>query len=194
MAAATHALAIGEEDARGSLLSVRSVVRAVSKLPGQRVLILVSPGFLTLSPETIAFKSEIMNIAAASDVIVNTLDARGLYAGNLDAGEGGATSALGLASGQFVQDHLAAMQASENVMSELAEGTGGRFFHNSNDLQGGMETLTAAPENLYMLEISLKDVKANGAYHRLQVKVDQSGVEVLARKGYFAPKISTSKK
>ena len=166
----------------------------MSKLPGQRVLILVSPGFLTLSPQTIEFKSEIMNIAAAADVIVNTLDARGLYAGNLDAGEGGPTSSLGLASGQFVQDRLAATQASENVMSELAEGTGGRFFHNSNDLQGGMETLTAAPENLYLLEISLKDVKANGAYHRLRVKVDQSGVEILARKGYFAPKIATSKK
>ena len=93
-----------------------------------------------------------------------------------------------------MQDRLAATRASENVMSELAEGTGGRFFHNSNDLQGGMETLTAAPENLYLLEISLKDVKANGAYHRLRVKVDQSGVEILARKGYFAPKIATSKK
>ena len=194
MAAAEHAIAIGEEDARESLFSVRNVVRTMSKLPGQRVLILVSPGFLTLSPQTIEFKSEIMDIAAAADVIVNTLDARGLYAGNLDAGEGGPTSSLGLASGQFVQDRLAATRASENVMSELAEGTGGRFFHNSNDLQGGMETLTAAPENLYLLEISLKDVKANGAYHRLRVKVDQSGVEILARKGYFAPKIATSKK
>ena len=194
MAAAEHALAIGEEDARESLLSVRGVVRTMSKLPGQRLLILVSPGFLTLSPQTIEFKSEIMNIAASADVIVNTLDARGLYAGNLDAGEGGPTSSMGLSSGQFVQDRLAATQASENVMSELAAGTGGRFFHNSNDLQGGMETLTAAPENLYLLEISLKDVKANGAYHRLRVKVDQSGVEVLARKGYFAPKIATSKK
>ena len=88
MAAAEHAIAIGEEDARESLFSVRNVVRTMSKLPGQRVLILVSPGFLTLSPQTIEFKSEIMNIAAAADVIVNTLDARGLYAGNLDAGEG----------------------------------------------------------------------------------------------------------
>ncbi len=194
MAAATHALAMGEEDARESLLSVGSVVRAMSKLPGQRVLILVSSGFLTLSPETMAFKSTIMNIAGASNVIVNTLDARGLYAGNVDAGQGGITSTMDLNSGEFVQDHLAAMQASENVMSELAEGTGGRFFHNSNDLQGGMEALTAAPENLYLLEISLKDVKANGTYHRLQVKVDQSGVEVLARKGYFAPKIAARKK
>ena len=194
MAAATNALAVGEEDARESLVALGNVVRAMSKLPGQRVLIFVSSGFLSLAPETMAVKSEIMDMAAASDVVVNALDARGLYAGNLDASQGGTTSTLGLTTGQITQDHLASMQASENAMSELAQGTGGRFFHNSNDLQGGMDTLTAVPENLYLLEVSLKDVKANGAYHRLQVKVDQPGLEVLARKGYFAPGAASSKK
>jgi VWFA-related protein len=194
MAAATHALAVGEEDARESLVSVRNVVRTMSKMPGGRTLIFVSPGFLTLSPETMALKSEIMDIAASSEVIVNTLDARGLYAANLDASQGGTTSTLGLVTGQLNQDHLASMQANENVMSEIAAGTGGRFFHNSNDLQGGLKTLTSAPENLYLLEISLNEVKANGAYHRLRVKVDRPGAEVLARKGYFAPKRDTGKK
>jgi len=166
----------------------------MSKLRGQRILILVSPGFLSLSPQAMALKSEIMNTAAASDVIINALDARGLYVGNIDASQGGTTSTLALVSGQLGQDHLASMQASENAMSELAEGTGGRFFHNSNDLQGGLETLTAAPENLYLLEISLKDVKANGSYHQLQVKVDQPGFTVQARKGYIAPQPPGSKK
>jgi VWFA-related protein len=192
MAAARHAVVVGEEDARQSLLAVRNIVEVMSKMPGQHNLILVSPGFLTLSPETMSLKSEIMDMAAASDVMVNTLDARGLYAGNLDASEGGSTSTLGLISGQ--QDHLDSMQANENVMSELALGTGGTFFHNNNDLQGGMDALSAAPENLYLIEVSLKDVKANGAYHRLRVKVDQPGVEVLARKGFVAPKSSRGTK
>ena len=188
MSAATRALVIGEEDARESLLSVQNVVRAMSKLPGQRILILVSPGFLTLSPETMTEKSEIMDAAAASDVIVNALDARGLFAGNVDASEGGTRSNLGLATGQNVQNKLASMKAGEDVMSELAVGTGGKFFHNSNDLKGGMEILTSAPGYLYLIEISLKDVKANGGYHRLQVKVDRLGFEVVARRGYLAPK------
>ena len=194
MAAAASSLALGEEDARESLVTIQNVVRAISKLPGQRVLILVSSGFLTLSPGTMALKSEIMDMAAASDVVINALDARGLYVGNMDASQGGITSVRALATGQLMQDHLASMQGSENAMAELAQGTGGRFFHNNNDLQGGIETLTAAPENLYLLEVSLKDVKANGAYHRLQVKVDQPGLEVLARKGYFAPGAAAAKK
>jgi len=193
MAAAANALAEGEEDARVSLVTIGNVVRGLSKLPGRSTLILVSPGFLTLAPEAMAMKSEVMDIAAASDVIVNALDARGLYVGNLDASEGGSTSMLGLASGTTLQDHLASMQANENVMSELAAGTGGRYFHNNNDLQGGMESLAAAPQNLYLLEISLNDVKANGAYHRLQVQIDHPGVEVMARKGYFSPKAPAGK-
>lgn len=193
LAAASHALVVGEEDARESLISVRNVIRVMAKLPGQRVLILVSPGFLSLSPETMALKSEIVDFAAASDVIVNALDARGLYAGNVDASQGGNTSILSRMTGQPVQNKLAAMQASENAMSELTAGTGGRFFHNSNDLQGGLETLAGAPENLYLLDISLKDAKHDGAYHRLQVKVDQPGLQVLARKGYFAPSKTRTK-
>src|SRR5262249_27413143 len=94
MGAATRALAMGEEDARESLVSVQNVVRAMSKLAGQRILILVSPGFLTLSPETMAQKSQIMDTAAALGVIVNSVDARGLFAGNVDASEGGTTSDL----------------------------------------------------------------------------------------------------
>ncbi len=85
------------------------------------------------------------------------------------------------------------MQAGENAMSELALGTGGRFFHNNNDLLGGLASLAAVPENLYLVEISLKDVKSNGAFHRLQLKLDKPGLEVLARKGYVAPKEATAK-
>ena len=193
MAAATRALAVGEEDARESLASVKNVVHAMSKLSGERVLIFVSSGFLSPSPETMRLKSEIMDVAAASDVVVNALDARGLYAGNLDASHGGTTSLTGLVTNQQGQSHLASMQASENAMSELAVGTGGRFFHNSNDLEGGLEMLAAIPENAYLLEISLKGVKANGAIHRLQVKLDRPGFEIHARKGYVAPKTAATK-
>jgi VWFA-related protein len=88
--------------------------------------------------------------------------------------------------------HLNGMLASENAMSELADGTGGTFFHNSNDLEGGLKSLAAAPEYVYMLGISLKDVKANGTFHQLQIKVNGHGLDVRARRGYFAPKATGS--
>jgi VWFA-related protein len=181
--AATRALAIGQEDARQSLLSVGTVVRAMSKLSGQRTLILVSPGFLSLSPEMMTFKSQLFDQALAANVIINALDARGLYAGNIDASEG-PNATIGLSP----QDQLNASQESANAMSELANGTGGTFFQNNNDLEAGFKTLMAQPEYLYLLEISLKDVKQTGSYHSLKVTTDQPGLSVQARRGYFAPR------
>jgi len=82
----------------------------------------------------------------------------------------------------------ASMKAAENVMAELADGTGGIFFHNSNDLDAGFKALTEAPDVVYVLELSLDNVKPDGSYHRLKVKVDRDGMQVQARRGYVAPK------
>lgn len=188
LSAARRALSVGEEDARESLNAVATVVRAISKLSGQRTLILMSPGFLTLSPDTMSFKSQLFDQAAASNVVINTMDARGLYAGNVDASQGGSTVFLGQLTGQTSQNHLNAMQENENALSEMANGTGGTYFHNNNDLESGLASLMAPPEFEYLLEISLKDVKPTGTYHAVQVKVDRADVHVQARHGYFAPK------
>jgi VWFA-related protein len=190
--AAMQALAIGEEDAHTSLLLIGAVVSAMSKLPGQRTLILVSPGFLSPSPDAMAFKSQVLDQAAGSNVVINALDARGLYSGNADASLG-PKSTISDTFGQTSGDRLAAMESSENVMAELAYGTGGTFFHNNNDLASGLKSLAAAPEYLYLLQVSLKDVKSTGTYHRLQVKVDQHDLDVRARRGYFAPKATNGR-
>ncbi len=86
------------------------------------------------------------------------------------------------------------MSLNENVMAELADGTGGTYFHNSNDLEGGFKRLTTGPEYLYLLEFSVKNVKQDGTYHRLKVKVDRNGLNLQARHGYFAPKPMKHKK
>jgi VWFA-related protein len=114
-----------------------------------------------------------------------------VYVGNTDASQG-PNATISQIIGQTSSDHLNGMLASENAMSELADGTGGTFFHNSNDLEGGLKSLAAAPEYVYMLGISLKDVKANGTFHQLQIKVNGHGLDVRARRGYFAPKATGS--
>jgi VWFA-related protein len=187
MAAATRELQEGEEDAHQTLVQIETVVRAMTKLQGQRVMILLSPGFLSLAPDAIAFKSELLNEAAGANVVINALDVRGLYVGNVDASQG-ESAALSQSIGQTSSDHLAGMQASENAMAELSNGTGGTFFHNSNDLLGGLKSLAAAPEYVYLLGISLRDVNANGTFHHLKVKVNRRDLDVQARRGYFAPK------
>jgi VWFA-related protein len=62
--AARRALQIADQDIRTTLSSLGNVVRQMGAMSGQRTLILVSPGFLTLSPEAMALKSVILDMAA----------------------------------------------------------------------------------------------------------------------------------
>ena len=182
--AAQHAVAIGEQDFRASLGFLRTVVSKMGALPGQRVLILVSPGFLTPGTEAMALKSQILNIAAQANLTINAIDARGLYTTNVEASQHGAGSPLAARlQTQYLQ---ASMTSSENVLAELADGTGGTYFHNNNNLEGGLSSLLAGPEYLYLLAFSAANIKSNGSYHNLKVKVNQNGLTLQARRGYIA--------
>ncbi len=191
--AANQIVLTGNQDVRDTLDYLRDVVHSMQKLPGQRTLVLVSPGFLSDSDEALSLQSQILDIAAASNVTISALDARGLFAGGVAAGESTAGSPFANITGQPVQNHLESIRENENVMAELADGTGGTFFHNSNDLKGGLKSLAAGPEYRYLLEFSLQGVKLNGAYHALRVEVDQPGLKLQSRRGYFAPSSSKGK-
>jgi VWFA-related protein len=192
--AAGQSLAIGERDVWSALATLSEIVRRMGTLQGQRSLILISPGFLTLTPAAMAEKSHILDLAAQTNVTISALDARGLYTTEIDASERGGSSARDLMTGQHAEDHSEMMSLNEDVMSELADGTGGTFFHNSNDLEGGLKSLAQGPEYMYLLEFSPEKFKPDGSYHRLKVRLDQSGFKVQARQGYFAPAPPKTKK
>lgn len=185
---AAQVLEINDRDVAVTLSSVKEFVRRMGKLPGQqRTVILVSPGFLAVTPNATREKSEVLDLAARENVTISALDARGLYTTNLDASQRGGASARDLMTGDTAYYHGETMNMSEDVMSEFALGTGGTFFHNSNDLEGGFKSLAQAPEYVYLLEMSLDKVKADGVYHHLKVKVDRDQLKVQSRRGYVAP-------
>ncbi len=190
--AASESLQSGDQDVRSTLGFIREIVRKMASMPGQRTLILVSPGFLTMTPEALFQKSQILDLAAQSNVTINSVDARGLFSTVLDASDRSRGSSR--AERTESNYHAYSMVLNEDVMSELADGTGGTYFHNSNDLEGGLQTLTAVPEYVYLLELSLQNIKQDGSYHPLKVKVDQDGLKVEARRGYIAPRLARSKK
>jgi hypothetical protein len=50
-------------------------------------------------------------------------------------------------------------------MWQLAEGAGGTFFHNNNDLTEGFERVAATPEFSYVLGFSPVALKEDGSFH-----------------------------
>jgi VWFA-related protein len=183
---AQDALSRGEAETRLVLGSVKAVVRRMASIPGQRTIVLVSPGFLTveLQPEV----TEIIDQALRGNIIVSTLDARGLYV----------PSEFGDISRQNVPNVSAAPQeaiyendaasAGDDVLNVLAQSTGGSFFHNSNDLERGLRQAAEAPAYYYVLAFSPQNLKYDGRFHRLSVKLTSpQKLTLQAREGYFAP-------
>jgi VWFA-related protein len=181
--AALRALNLGRQDVLATYAAIKEYVRRMAGLPGQRTLVLVSPGFLPIEQGSRTEESHVLDLAAESNVTISALDARGLYTSSITASDN-----IGGRAPEQVSDYRrTSMSLAENAMGELADGSGGRFFHNSNDLDAGFKAITEAPEVVYMLELPTDGVKANGTYHRLKVKVDRGGMEVEARRGYFVP-------
>jgi VWFA-related protein len=189
--AAAENLHVGDQDVRQTLGFIREIVRKMGAMPGERTLVLISPGFLTATPEAMAGKSEVLDMAAKSNVTINALDARGLYATAVDAAE--QNRGASVAERNAAQYRGYSMTLNEDVMAELAYGTGGSFFHNSNDLEGGLQRLTVVPEWVYLLQLTPTGIKQDGSYHALQVKVQGEGLKVEARRGYFAFRPSSAK-
>src|SRR6202167_5533313 len=116
-------LSAGDHESRISLGLLSDVVRNVSRMPGQRSVVLVSPGFIT--PQLEYDYTQIIDHAVRSQVVINTLDARGLY---VPAPFGDPTQTRAPSGGKMLIETEANF-AQDDLLAVLADGTGGVFFH-----------------------------------------------------------------
>jgi VWFA-related protein len=181
--AAHRAVDMGERDFRSNLKSLRLVISTMGELPGQRILIFISPGFLTISKEAMELKSQLLEMASQANVTINAIDVRGLYTTDLEASNAGGNP--GATANETMYRQKSAL-LKENVMAELTNGTAGIYFHNSNALASGLYRLSSGPKYLYLLTFSIDKIKLNGMYHSLKIKVKPKALTVEARSGYVA--------
>src|SRR3984957_12041816 len=186
---AMQLVSAGEINTEYAVRRLVEVVRRISALPGQRTIVLVSPGFLTPNHEYDV--SEIIDRATRANIFINTLDARGLYTvdpiGDITrpAPVPSNSAALALDVGYRVQSE----ERQSDVLMDLSNGTGGFYFHNSNDLDKGFRTTATVPEVSYLLAFSPEAMKFNGQFHSIKVTLTRKGnYTIQARRGFFAPK------
>jgi VWFA-related protein len=184
---AAQKLELGRQESHVALTVVNDVIRRMSVIPGQRNLVLVSPGFLTPQMET-EYESAI-DRALRAQVVISSLDARGLYVldPNGDISNPAPPSAVSMGMKQQYATTEASVSA--DVLQLLAEGTGGTFYRNSNDLEQGFRRTSGTPEYSYVLAFSPQNLKLDGSFHSIKVSVKHPGkFSLQARRGYFAPK------
>jgi VWFA-related protein len=183
--AAQQELSAGDHETRLSLGVLKDLVRRISTMPGQRAIVLVSPGFLTLA-DHIMEKTDVLDRAIRANVIISSLDARGLYVPGMDLSK---PSTNEYSTRMILQYERQGASAQADVMAEMAAGTGGTFFQNNNDLGEGLKRVAAAPEYYYLLGFSPQNLKLDGSLHALKVTLkNPSNLSLQARHGYYAPK------
>jgi VWFA-related protein len=189
-AIARQVLSAGEHDTHLTMTVLKDVVRRMGAMPGQRIVVLISPGFLS-SEEYHLEKSDILDTAIRANVVINSLDARGLWNDpRLDASKPSGTATQGFLMLKQDFDRLSA-QGQGDVLGEMAYGTGGVLYANNNDLEEGIRQLSNTPEAHYVLGFGPQNLKLDGSFHSLKVTVKTVppiSVTLQARRGYYAPK------
>jgi len=187
-----EAYRIHDEDqtaAHGELRNIETLIRGMTLLPGHRSVVIVSGGFLTL--ELKYELDQVIDRALRANVILNALDARGLYQdpGLVESQELAAAAGV---SNDVLDWKRGMMRPSagldSEVMAALAEGTGGVFYENNNDFEAGFRLMASVPDAYYVLAFSPQNMKLDGAFHSIKVKlVSAHGLTLEARRGYYAP-------
>jgi len=178
-------LDVGDHESRISLGVLKDVVRHISRMPGQRTVVLVSPGFI--APQMEFDYMDIIDRAVRSQVVINPLDARGLYVllpfGDISYS---GTSAPPPAKA-FIE--TAAASANDDLLAVLSDSTGGVFFHNNNDFDEGFRRVAQSPDYSYVLGFTPQNLKLDGSFHTLKLTLKNPQKFTLqARRVYYAPK------
>jgi VWFA-related protein len=181
-------LSAGEAENRNTYRQLDNVLTSLAGKPGQRMLLLASPGFPVgrlLNGE----ESGIIEHANRTGVVINAIDARGLYAPDLLGDIAHPPSVPANVIAGFSELRASEQIDQQFVLMDFASSTGGELIHNSNDLEGGLTQLGSVVQVSYVLGFSPQNQKMDGHFHVLKVTLTgNQKYEVQARRGYYNPK------
>ena len=140
--------------------------KRLSQMNGTRILVLTSAGFL-LRPGVPPELQSFIDTALRRNIVVDAIGAEGL-----DARMSGPKDFL--RRSQFLMP-----------LENIAIGTGGHYFRDTNDLAGAME-LAANPGVSYLL--AFNPGSPDGKFHTLKIRFkSKNGDDLQFRPGYFSP-------
>jgi VWFA-related protein len=118
---------------------------------------------------------DVFDVANRQNTSIYPVDPRGLAAGTYDINEG--------VSATTDRAHLT---SSLDTLRVLAANTDGRAIINRNDLATGMRQIIRDSSAYYLLGYNSTQTPTDGKFHEIRVRVNRRGVDVRARKGYWA--------
>src|SRR5262245_7047658 len=118
---------------------------------------------------------EVYDTANRNNVAIYSIDPRGLPGFEFDINEG-----------VNIQTDSTYLRSTMDTLRVLAENTDGRAIVNRNDLDVGMKQITTDSSAYYLIGYNSTQAPSDGKFHEIKVRVKRPGVQVRARKGYWA--------
>jgi VWFA-related protein len=174
-----------------TLSQLNALAKVLSGYPGRKNLIWLSESFpVTLMEGYTQFGSVPGASLALAPTTQQTVQGSGFnrsYAEQIkkvsDALMAAQIAVYPVDSGALGKDsHL----SSQHTMEEMAEGTGGRVFKNTNDLALSLKTSVEDGSTYYTLAYYPENKTWDGRFRSIQVKSTRPGVNVRYRMGYYA--------
>ena len=167
---------------RTTLDVVERVINGLVTAKGRKSVILVSEGFV-YDTNLDEFK-RVNDASRRANAAIYFVNARGLEAMPMEM-----TAQFGPALpdqdvGYAFGDMLDAVAGADTVATD----SGGFVVRNTNDLSQGVQKLANEPQAYYLLGYNPMNATRDGKFRKIQVKLANGrGLQVRARKGYFAP-------
>jgi VWFA-related protein len=172
------------------LAAVQSLANVLAAIPGKKSVIQFTSGITQTGEENRTQLRAATDAANRADVSIYAVDSRGLMAeipgGDATAGSANGNSAF---TGASVFKQMDSRQDSRDTLATLSSDTGGKTFFDLGDLGDAFKGVEADNSGYYLLGYYIgANIKRDGKWHDIKVKVKAPGVHVRFRKGYYAPK------
>jgi VWFA-related protein len=178
-----------------------AIVNSMSRLPGRKAVLFFSEG-VAIPPNVQQHFRSVINAANRANVSVYTVDAAGLRAEStlqaareeinarsrrrMDGLDRVMNSTGGPLTKGLERNEDLLNYSPESGLTQLAQQTGGAFIGGANDIGSKLKEIDEDLGTYYLLTYSPTNQNYDGKFRNISVKVKKSGVDTLARRGYFA--------
>jgi VWFA-related protein len=179
-AAEVYQAALGRK--RATLNALERVAESLAPVKGRKSIILVSEGFVH-EPQLTEFR-DLVHAARQANAAIYFLDARGLRGAPVTADAEIAEQTDPRDMNAVLNEGVVEAQGADSIAID----SGGFSIKNSNDLAKGLRRIADESRRYYLLGYQPARTAPDGKFHKIEVRVRRPGLEVRARRGYYAPK------
>src|ERR1700684_1584689 len=172
------------------LAALEGLANVLGGIPGRKAMVEFTGGITQTGEENRTQLRAATDAANRADVSIYSIDSRGLLA----APPGGdtttnAATGTSMFTGASVFHQTDQREDSRDTLATLSTDTGGKAFFDLGDLSDAFPAIQKDNGGYYLVGYNLRsDVKHNGRWRAIRVKVNVPGAHVRYRDGYYAPR------